>query len=720
MKRKSVLCLMLAIVMLLCVLPAGVFAADTGSVRITTNPDGADVYVDGVRYLQRTTPCTVPLNAGEHEISLRIPGYEEYSETFSVAAGKETEITRTLLPALPDEDGMRTITVTAETDTEPEDSLTYEQLSGSVSLRQALTAAQNDGSGRWYRIEFAGGVNRIELTGHIVEYSRDNLIINGDRDRDGAPDVTLTMTYWSLLFRPMKNLILAGLTLDGENGCAVAIRPDDNGLTDVSYENINLLGCRFTDCEIIPFCGACKVFNSSGRVNYTGIYACGNELIRSNLFFGYSGNTDNSVTDGLYYCANKLDKDSVLTVMCSDCNTNYIYGGDNEESNGGTPGAFESSDYNTVKNVLVSGNTGGSTVFGTSCNGNSYNTIKDVLIRNNYFTSNLHFRPCQPIDERNKGNRLSMTGNRLENVTLEYNVLDFRENDNFIYLTILAFDTCDPSTYYVLKDNLFKNFTMRNNLYLGSHEDGDIKIEDGIGYSLVSGMVPVHAMIYMNDEGNNFEAENNRFEGLTFDGNRKVESYDPYAPWDGKPQVKVSDIFTDVKAGSWYESAVQYAYDNGLFSGMSPTTFAPNATMTRAMLVTVLYRMEGSPEATGVNKFTDVKAGQWYTDAVTWAADNGIVSGMSPTIFNPNGNITREQMASILFRYTQFKDRDVSARADLSKFKDGNKVSGWAKEAMSWANAEGLITGTGVGLEPTGNATRAQVASILMRYCQKY
>ena len=190
------------------------------------------------------------------------------------------------------------------------------------------------------------------------------------------------------------------------------------------------------------------------------------------------------------------------------------------------------------------------------------------------------------------------------------------------------------------------------------------------------------------------------------------------AEWHYKPYIKVTDKFTDVKAGAWYESAVQYVFDYGLFAGTSETTFSPDMPMTRAMLVTVLYRLEGSPEVYGRAPFLDVGSSAWYHDAVLWAKKNSIVSGVGNGRFEPNQNITREQMAAILYRYTDFKGRDVSKRADLSVFPDGNTVSDWAKESMSWANAEGFITGTGVKLEPRGFATRAQVASILMRYCQ--
>ena len=141
--------------------------------------------------------------------------------------------------------------------------------------------------------------------------------------------------------------------------------------------------------------------------------------------------------------------------------------------------------------------------------------------------------------------------------------------------------------------------------------------------------------------------------------------------------------------------------------------------MTRAMLVTVLWRYAGRPEA-GKNPFADVPAGQWYTEAVTWAAENGVVSGVGNGRFAPNGNITREQMASILFRYAKLTGLDTSKRGELAGFPDEGQVSSWAREALSWAVGEGIISGTAEGgrtiLKPQGNATRAQVASILMRF----
>ena len=180
--------------------------------------------------------------------------------------------------------------------------------------------------------------------------------------------------------------------------------------------------------------------------------------------------------------------------------------------------------------------------------------------------------------------------------------------------------------------------------------------------------------------------------------------------------------FTDVVKGRWYYDAVKFAYQNNLFGGISATVFSPDGNMTRGMLVTVLWRLDGKPAPKGSNTFNDVAAGKYYTDAVTWAAENEIVNGVGDSKFNPDGNVTREQMAAILFRYAGKKGCDTSKHADLSAYPDADRISNFAKDALSWANAESLINGTTQSnktvLDPQGNATRAQVAIILMRYVQ--
>lgn len=189
-----------------------------------------------------------------------------------------------------------------------------------------------------------------------------------------------------------------------------------------------------------------------------------------------------------------------------------------------------------------------------------------------------------------------------------------------------------------------------------------------------------------------------------------------YAKWTEAP---VSGLpFGDVKSADWFYNDVKYVYEKGMMAGTAADVFAPNATTTRAMIVTILYRLEGSPAVTGTSAFVDVPAGQWYTDAVNWAAANQIVKGTSATTFAPNASITREQMAAILYRYAQYKGYDVTKKADLSGYSDNGQVSAYAKDALAWANAAKLINGvTNTTLAPQGNATRAQVSAILHRFC---
>ncbi len=175
--------------------------------------------------------------------------------------------------------------------------------------------------------------------------------------------------------------------------------------------------------------------------------------------------------------------------------------------------------------------------------------------------------------------------------------------------------------------------------------------------------------------------------------------------------------FDDVPANAWYKSAVDYAVANKLMNGVGSGKFDPDGSMTRAMLVTVLWRYAGSPKE-GTNTFTDVPNGQWYTDAVAWAAHNGVVSGIGNGKFDPSGNVTREQMAAILYRYAGSIGINTAKRGTLSSFPDVGSVSDWSKDALSWAVAEGIITGSDAHLLPRGNATRAQVSAILMRFIQ--
>jgi len=181
-----------------------------------------------------------------------------------------------------------------------------------------------------------------------------------------------------------------------------------------------------------------------------------------------------------------------------------------------------------------------------------------------------------------------------------------------------------------------------------------------------------------------------------------------------KPEVKLP--FTDVSTSDWFYDDVAFVYKNGLFSGTDSRSFSPNASMTRAMLVTVLYRLEGEPTVTGRSSFTDVRSGAYYEKSVIWAAANGIVTGTDSTSFSPDAKVTREQLAAILYRYAQYRKLATDASAKLNSFTDADSVSAYASEALGWAVSEGLINGASGKLMPKGDATRAQVAAILHRF----
>lgn len=177
--------------------------------------------------------------------------------------------------------------------------------------------------------------------------------------------------------------------------------------------------------------------------------------------------------------------------------------------------------------------------------------------------------------------------------------------------------------------------------------------------------------------------------------------------------------FTDVGVDDWYYDEVQYVYENDLMKGTSTTTFSPDVTVNRAMMVTILYRLEGAPAVSTTGSFTDVPAGQYYTDAVEWAKENKITAGYGDGLFGPNDLLTREQMATFFYRYAEFKGFDVSASADLSDYTDLATVGSYALDAFKWTNANGLIKGTTTTtLSPKGDATRGQLSVILYRFCE--
>ena len=174
---------------------------------------------------------------------------------------------------------------------------------------------------------------------------------------------------------------------------------------------------------------------------------------------------------------------------------------------------------------------------------------------------------------------------------------------------------------------------------------------------------------------------------------------------------------SDVDENDWFYDEVVYVYENGLMNGVENNQFAPNTATNRAMLATILYRLAGEPAVSGDLPFTDVESGTWYTDAVLWAAQNGIVNGLGENTFAPMNTLTREQLVTMLYRYAEAEGYDVSAAADLSGYPDADKVQTYAQEAMSWAVGAGLLQGRDGGLlAPAGQSTRAELATILSRF----
>lgn len=176
--------------------------------------------------------------------------------------------------------------------------------------------------------------------------------------------------------------------------------------------------------------------------------------------------------------------------------------------------------------------------------------------------------------------------------------------------------------------------------------------------------------------------------------------------------------FKDVSEQDWFYGAVQFIYNAGMMKGTAVHTFSPHRTTTRGMIVTIIHRLEGTPSAPS-HGFTDITAGQWYTEAIDWAAANGIVTGYIGGNFGPNDPITREQMAAILYRYAKYKGQNVSKLGSLTPFPDQDKVASYAREPMRWAIGAGLIKGLTTGeLAPNNNTTRAQAATIFERFCK--
>ena len=225
----------------------------------------------------------------------------------------------------------------------------------------------------------------------------------------------------------------------------------------------------------------------------------------------------------------------------------------------------------------------------------------------------------------------------------------------------------------------------------------DVKLYNTSALTIPNSVVPVTIIVNLNRQSG--------------DGNPSQPDIGTENP------VAWNNPFMDVSSEDWYYIDLAWAHSNGLVNGTGNNRFNPQIPMSRAMLVTVLYRFAGAPTVTSNTTFSDVAKDVWYTDAVAWASASGIVNGINPSKFVPDDNITREQIATILFRYARFMDMDISANEDISRFTDAKQVSDYAKDAISWAVALKIITGRPRGvLDPKVAATRAEVAVVLHRY----
>ena len=185
--------------------------------------------------------------------------------------------------------------------------------------------------------------------------------------------------------------------------------------------------------------------------------------------------------------------------------------------------------------------------------------------------------------------------------------------------------------------------------------------------------------------------------------------------------------FSDLVPNSWYHHGVHYVLENGIMAGMGNNRFAPNSQASRAQIATTLWRMEGSPIVNDEMPFVDVADGTWYADAIRWASNADLITGFkipagkAPWLvgFKPDDSITREQLVAMLYRYAKYKGVDVSSQTSLADYNDAASVSDWATDAVQWAVSTNIITGKGNGiLDPKGNATRAEIATVIMRYCE--
>lgn len=312
----------------------------------------------------------------------------------------------------------------------------------------------------------------------------------------------------------------------------------------------------------------------------------------------------------------------------------------------------------------------------------------------------------------------------------------------------------DGNWYYQMPANVAPSgdwsiYRVSGRLETGAHsiwmEKGEYwRYEDGSFSSPFYDMALFEGYLYYNTQDKVYRYDGKNEPELFYEGDKvlygliirdgvlQAEVTNPYMAENGYEYMDLkastngggsgsNQIFTDVTLDAWYYDAVNYAYTNGIMSGTGNNKFAPETVTSRSMVVQILYNISGKPSVSGSSMFADAPAGQWYSNAVQWAVENNITSGISATQFAPNQNVSRQEVACFLYRYANCKGYDTSGRNDLSSFADSAEVDRWALEAMQWANNAGIINGKGNSkLDPKGPASRAEIATMMKGFMTKY
>ena len=294
------------------------------------------------------------------------------------------------------------------------------------------------------------------------------------------------------------------------------------------------------------------------------------------------------------------------------------------------------------------------------------------------------------------------TGINYTSITFNKDDTDLDNLDNIIKDT---FDIDVNSTINLDNNNKTKNILKSSR---------EVIIND---YSKVE--IPITSYTFTSLNTSVATVDSNGLVSAVGNGNTTIRVVYNDKQYDFKVNVNIDEeprLFNDVKKSDWFYSAVKYVYENNIIKGYTNGNFGPNDKLTRAMIVTILHRMEKEHNVSTNNKFSDVGS-SWYTNAINWASQNKIVMGYGDGTFKPNNNITRQDLMVILYRYAKYKGKDMTANTDISNYKDYNKIDNYAKEAMKWAVSKKILYGNKDGLlNPKGNATRAQVAAIIERY----